>query len=30
MGVVEFLIVGLVFIALAGCFIYSLVVNKQK
>lgn len=30
MGVVEFIIIGLVFVSLAGCFIYSLVVNKQK
>lgn len=30
MGVVEFIIVGLVFAALAGCFVYSIVANKQK
>lgn len=30
MGVVEFIIIGLVFVPLAGCFIYSLVANKQK
>lgn len=30
MGVVEFIIVGIVFAALAGCFVYSIIVNKQK
>lgn len=30
MSVVEFIIVGLVFAALAGCFVYSLIANKQK
>lgn len=30
MGVVEFIIVGLVFAALAGCFVYSILANKQK
>lgn len=29
MGVVEFLVLGLVFIALGGCFIYSILTNKQ-
>ncbi len=30
MGVVECIIIGLVFVALAGCFVYSLIANKQK
>ena len=30
MGIVEFIIIGLVFVALAGCFVYSLIANKQK
>lgn len=29
MGIVEFLVLGLVFIALGGCFIYSILTNKQ-
>lgn len=30
MGVVEFIIIGPVFVALAGCFVYSLAANRQK
>lgn len=30
MGIVEFIILGLVFVALGGCFVYSLVTSKQK
>ncbi len=30
MGVVEFIILGLVFASLAGCFVYSLIANRQK
>lgn len=30
MGVVQFIILGLVFVALAGCFVYSIIANKQK
>ena len=29
MGIVEILILGVVFISLGGCFVYSLVTGKQ-
>lgn len=28
MGIVEIMILGLVFVALGGCFVYSLITNK--
>lgn len=30
MGIVEILIVGIVFVALGGCLVYSLIANKAK
>lgn len=30
MGIVEIIIMGLVFVALGGCFVYSLVSNNKK
>lgn len=30
MGIVQILIVGVVFVALGGCFVYSLATNKEK
>ena len=30
MGVAEFIIIGLVFVSLAGCFVYSIIANRQK
>ena len=30
MGVVEIIILGLVFVSLGGCFIYALVSNKNN
>lgn len=30
MGIVEILIVGVVFVALGGCLVYSLIANKTK
>lgn len=30
MGIIEIIIIGLVFVSLAGCFVYSIVANKQK
>lgn len=30
MGVVEMIIIGLVFVSLAGCFVYSIIANRQK
>lgn len=29
MGIVEIMIMGLVFVALGGCFVYSLVSNRK-
>lgn len=30
MGIVEIIILGLVFVALGGCFVYSLISNKNN
>lgn len=30
MGVVQIIIIGLAFVALGGCFVYSIIANKQK
>ena len=29
MGIVEILILGVVFVALGGCFVYSIIIGKQ-
>ena len=29
MGIVEIIVLGLVFVSLGGCFIYSLISNKK-
>lgn len=30
MGIVEIIILGLVFVALGGCFVYSLISNRHN
>ena len=30
MGIVEIIILGLVFVSLGGCFVYSLISNKSS
>ncbi len=29
LGIVEFIIIGLVAVSLIGCFVYSIIVNRQ-
>ena len=30
MGVAEYIIIGIVFVALAGCFVYSIATNTKQ